>query len=113
MKRSYEITLDPILTGLKIKSLRLSHGKSVKDIQDFFGFLAPQAIYKWERGVSLPSLENLVSLAALYSVRIDDILIHNGPAPTSPANLRIVSYEQQEAAPCCSKSFKIVSVRAA
>jgi hypothetical protein len=38
-------------------------------------FNSPQAIYKWQNGTALPSVDNLVCLAALLRVRMDDILI--------------------------------------
>lgn len=51
------------------------YGLSVKDVQDVFGFSTPQAVYKWQRGTALPTVDNLVVLAALFGVKIDDILI--------------------------------------
>ena len=47
----------------------------MKDVQDIFGFSTPQAIYKWQRGEALPTVDNLVVLAAVLGVTIDDILI--------------------------------------
>ena len=39
------------------------------------GFATPQAIYKWQHGESLPTVDNLVALSAIFSVPIDAILI--------------------------------------
>ena len=39
------------------------------------GFNNPQAIYKWERGETLPTIDNLVILATNLNVRVDDILV--------------------------------------
>ena len=47
----------------------------VKSLQDIFGFATPQAIYKWQQGVALPTIDNLVALAAVLQVRLDDILV--------------------------------------
>ena len=52
-----------------------SAGLSVADIQMVFGFNSPQAIYKWQNGTALPTVDNLIVLAALLNVRIDDILV--------------------------------------
>ena len=68
-------TIDMIRTGQNICKLRKQAGLSVKDLQDIFGFATPQAIYKWQQGVSLPTIDNLVALAAVLQVRLDDILI--------------------------------------
>ena len=65
-------------TGVNITRLRVSAGLTVKDLQDVFGFSTPQAIYKWQRGSALPTVDNLAVLAAVFHVRIDDILIFQG-----------------------------------
>jgi len=52
---------------------------TVKDLQDAFGFGTPQAIYKWQQGLALPTIDNLVVLAALLGVKIDDILVTDAP----------------------------------
>ena len=62
-------------TGKRIKELRLKAGYSVKDIQKKFNFGTPQAIYKWEQGATLPSLENLAVLSILFKVTIDHIIV--------------------------------------
>lgn len=67
--------IDMIRTGQNIGRLRKQAGLSVKDLQDIFGFATPQAIYKWQQGVALPTIDNLVVLAAVLQVRMDDILV--------------------------------------
>ena len=68
-------TIDMISTGQNITRLRRQVGLSVRDLQDIFGFATPQAIYKWQQGVALPTIDNLVVLAAVLQVRMDDILV--------------------------------------
>ena len=67
--------IDMIGTGQNITRLRKQAGLSVRDLQDVFGFATPQAIYKWQQGVALPTIDNLVVLAAVLQVRLDDILV--------------------------------------
>ena len=62
-------------TGLNIAYLRVHAGLTVRDLQNVFGFGTPQAIYKWQRGYTLPTVDNLAVLAAVFGVKIDDILI--------------------------------------
>ena len=69
------LTIDMIRTGQNIARLRKQAGLSVRDLQDVFGFATPQAIYKWQQGVALPTIDNLVVLAAVLQVRMDDILV--------------------------------------
>lgn len=68
-------TIDMVRTGQNINRLRKQAGVSVKDLQDIFGFGTPQAIYKWQHGTALPTIDNLVILAAVLGVKIDDILV--------------------------------------
>ena len=70
-------TIDMIRTGKNINRLRKQANLSVKDLQNIFGFATPQAIYKWQQGAALPSIDNLVVLAAVLQVSLDDILVVN------------------------------------
>lgn len=45
-------------TGKQLKRIRKEHNFSVQDIQHQIGLISAQAIYKWERGQALPSLDN-------------------------------------------------------
>ena len=67
--------IDMIKTGQNIGRLRKQAGLSVRDLQEIFGFATPQAIYKWQQGAALPTIDNLVVLAAVLQVRLDDILV--------------------------------------
>ena len=62
-------------TGKNIMRLRKNAGMTVKDLQTVFGFTTPQAIYKWQRGTAMPTLDNMVVLAAVFGVTIDEIII--------------------------------------
>ena len=72
--------IDMIRTGQNIGRLRKQAGLTVRDLQDVFGFATPQAIYKWQQGAALPTLDNLVVLAAVLQVRLDDILVIDAAA---------------------------------
>ena len=67
--------IDMKLTGERISSLRRNCGLSVRQLQDYFGFSSPQAIYKWEYGTNIPSIDNLVMLAKIFHVSMDEIII--------------------------------------
>ena len=86
--------IDLIATGDNIRRLRLERGFSVRDLQKFFGFEQPQAIYKWQKGACLPTVDNLYALGSLFEVPMDQILV---PAATS-----LPTYIEQQAEACCS-----------
>ena len=77
-------TIDMVKTGQHITELRVQAGLSVRQLQEIFGFSTPQALYKWQHGTALPTIDNLVVLAAVLGVKIDDILITtDSPIPVS------------------------------
>ena len=73
--------IDLRATGQNIKSMRQSAGISVRDLQMILGFTNPQAIYKWQNGDTLPSIDNLVILAAVLGVTVDEILVTDEESP--------------------------------
>jgi len=67
-------------TGQNILTLRRERGLSVRALQDLLGFATPQAIYKWQQGLTLPSIDNLVALSCILQVPIDAILVVEQPS---------------------------------
>ena len=68
-------TVNLTLTGRNIRAMRRQRGLTVKDLQDIFGFATPQAIYKWQQGATLPTVDNLVVLASVFGVPMEEILV--------------------------------------
>lgn len=88
--------IDLAATGDNIRRLRVARGLTVRDLQSYFGFAEPRAIYKWQKGESLPTVDNLYALGVLFEVPIDQILV-------PVIKLHIVSEQQAES--CCSHHF--------
>lgn len=70
--------IDLKATGSNIKKLRKRNDFSVAQLQEFFGFEYPNAIYKWQKGESLPTVDNLLALSMLFRVSMNDILVFEG-----------------------------------
>ena len=74
-------------TGKRIKELCRSKHISVDEVREFMGFENPQAIYKWQRGESLPNIDNFFALSKLLNIPIDNIIIseddRGGPSSDS------------------------------
>lgn len=66
--------IDMEATGRNIKRFRVQKGISINEMQDVFGFNNPQSIYRWQSGLSLPAIDNLVILASLFGVTMDEII---------------------------------------
>ena len=89
--------IDPVATGNNIRRLRLERGLTVRDLQRYFGFEEPRAIYKWQKGESLPTVDNLYALGSLFEVPMDQILI--------PTTVKLHIVGEQQAGACCSSHF--------
>ena len=72
--------INTVATGENINRMRMVAGFTVKDMQAVFGFATPQAIYKWIHGTAMPSIDNLVILAAVLGVTMDEIIVVDTPA---------------------------------
>lgn len=67
--------IDLEATGNNLKRLRKDRGISVRQLQNILGFTNPQAIYNWQNGKSLPSIDNLVILAEVLDVWVDELIV--------------------------------------
>ena len=86
--------IDLAATGENIRRLRIERGMTVRDLQNYFGFEEPRAIYKWQKGESLPTVDNLYALGTLFEVPMEEILI--------PTHVKLHRIGEQQAAVCCS-----------
>lgn len=70
-------TIDVPATSQKLKNLREKNNITVAQIQKLLGMENPQSIYTWENPEKkyLPRLDNLITLAKLYKVTLDEIII--------------------------------------
>lgn len=68
--------IDLTETGRQIEKSRKAAGLSVKDVQAYFGFEYPQAVYKWQHGECLPSVDNLLALSRLLGTPMEDLLVY-------------------------------------
>ncbi len=93
--------IDPIATGKNILSLRKERGLTVRDLQEFFGFEEPQAIYRWQYGKTLPSVDNLLALSSILEVPIERILVRSCFENT-------IKIEKQQEPPAASAFLQLV-----
>lgn len=71
------ISIDMIETGKRLRKLAQRKGYTVKDIQQYLGLSCPQPVYRWYKGVILPSVDNLLRLSELYQVHMEELLVKN------------------------------------
>ena len=69
------ITIDTVETGKRIIQARNRAGLTVRAVQTALGLEAPNAIYRWQRGETLPRLDHLIILASILKVTLDDLVV--------------------------------------
>lgn len=75
MENKYKIVvLDTVATGLRIKSLMDERNISIKDVSSIMK-LSFQAVYRWQKGETLPTISNMYILGQLLGMDVDDILV--------------------------------------
>lgn len=74
-KKPVFLSLDLILTGQRIHSVIYGNGYSVKEIQEILSLECPQSVYRWMKGYSLPSVDNLYMLSKLFGMHMEDLLV--------------------------------------
>ena len=72
---SSKTSIDMIETGKRLKKLTQRKGYSVKEIQQYLGLSCPQPVYRWYKGIILPSVDNLLRLSELYQVHMEELLV--------------------------------------
>ena len=71
----------------RLAALRRERGYSQEGLAAALG-VSRQAVSKWERGESSPDTDNLIALAQLYQISLDELLLHapDGAAEREPAS---------------------------
>jgi len=61
------------MINMNLKSLRNQHGYTQEDVAEHLQ-VSRQAVAKWEKGDSMPDIENCMALAKLYNVTLDNLV---------------------------------------
>lgn len=67
----------------KLVELRRKSGLSQEELAERLG-ISRQAVSKWERAEASPDTDNLVTLAKLYNISLDELLLDADPAAGAP-----------------------------
>ena len=80
--------------GRKIGSAEKDHGLSQNELAERLN-VSRQTISKWERGMVVPSGDNLISLSDLYGITLDE-LVHGKEEPVGEQAAGASSVESRE-----------------
>ena len=76
MKTTYlKPVLDLAATGAKIKTVMKQKGFSARELSVLMDFPYVQTIYNWFAGKNMPTLDNLIVLAQILGVKMDDLIV--------------------------------------
>lgn len=74
MTKNY-ITVNVELTGRRLYNAIIESGHTVRELQEMLQFACPQSIYRWIRGKTLPSLENLYRISKYLKIPMEELII--------------------------------------
>lgn len=73
-------TINMVETGKKLKAMAEERGLAAEDIRAGLNLASRQAVYRWYRGETIPSLENLRRLEDIFDVKsMDDLVVFSDP----------------------------------
>ena len=75
MKRPTYPNIDMYRTGRKLKSMLESAGYTPRMIQEYLHLSCVQPIYRWYKGLILPSVDHLLMLSELLHVHMEELLV--------------------------------------
>ena len=68
------VELDTVATGHKIKSLMDERKVSIREVSNYMN-VSFQAVYRWQKGETLPTISNMYILGQLLGTDVDDMLV--------------------------------------
>ena len=66
--------IDQKATGRRLRLLRLEKQYTVEELASFLGFPSPRAVYLWQNGSALPSLDHMYALALIFNTPMEEII---------------------------------------
>ena len=67
--------IDVVKTGEKIKQELNEKGISVREVQEILHLNAQQSVFRWFRGETLPSIDNLYTIAYLLRLPMEALIL--------------------------------------
>ena len=68
-------SIDTVQTGKRLNDIIKNSGCSVKELQELLNLSCPQPIYRWMKGHTLPSVDNLYMLSLIFELHMEDMLV--------------------------------------
>ena len=76
MKTTYlKPVLDVEATGRKLRTVMNARGITPRQLQTILDFPYVQTVYNWIAGKNMPTIDNLVVVASILGVSMDDLVV--------------------------------------
>lgn len=89
--------IDMQQTGKRLKSMVESAGYTPRMLQEYLHLSCVQPIYRWYKGLILPSVDHLFMLSELLNVHMEDFLVKKNTIPD------LYDFEQYYASHVCKR----------
>ena len=73
--------IDMYRTGRKLKRMLESAGYTPRMIQEYLHLSCVQPIYRWYKGMILPSVDHLLMLSELLGIHMEELLVKKSVLP--------------------------------
>ena len=70
-------TINMKATGIRLREIMSQKNITPKDIQQYLKLSCVQSVYRWLGGHSMPTIDNLYALSALFQMPIDYLIVGN------------------------------------
>ena len=74
MRDYHKVTLDKKKTGINIRQAIINSNLSIEEVANNLELSSPRVLYEWFNGKKLPNLENLMNLAIMLSIQVENII---------------------------------------
>ena len=69
-----KVVLNKKEIGSVIKEYRLKNNISINEFASEISIKNPKQILKWENGLVIPSLDNIIQICNLFSIKVDELI---------------------------------------
>lgn len=73
-KEAEMVTIDMMGTGKKIKAQMICADLTARDIAAACDLANPNAVWRWQKGQIMPTIDNLVIIADACGCKVDDLI---------------------------------------
>ena len=87
--------IDMKKTGRKLKMMLGKAGYDVNFLQKYLHLSCPQSIYRWFKGKTLPSIDNLYALSMLLDVHMEDLIVLQNQSIISKIDLTNINSREK------------------